>query len=165
VKKRSPATNDRPDAIKARALRLLAARPRSIVELRLRLRQRASDPTQVESVIEAMKRLGFLDDRSFALSRAQSLLASGRLGPRGAVARLLSKGVDRVTAEKAVGEALGDSTEESLAIRALAGRRYGPGATEKENARAARFLASRGFLGSTIGRVLALRDEVDFSES
>jgi regulatory protein len=164
VKKRAT-TPSSLESTRARALRLLAARPRSIAELRSRLRERAAEPAHVETVLDDMKRLGFLDDRSFATNRARSLLAGGRLGPRGVVSRLRAKGVNGDTAEKAMKEAMGDTSEDSLAIRALGGRPHGPKATEKENARAARFLLSRGFSGSTVTRVLRLDTEVDFSES
>jgi SOS response regulatory protein OraA/RecX len=128
------------------------------------LRERAAEFSDVDKVIEDLKRARLLDDGSYAENRARSLLSAGKLGPRGAVARLRAKGIDGATAAKAVETALGDSSEEALAVKALAGRRYGPDASDKENARAARFLLGRGFGGALVSRILRLRTEVEFGD-
>lgn len=157
----------RPDSTledaRKRALRLLAVEPRTTSELRNRLRQAEIPDTEVETVIQEMSRLGYLDDRVYAAGRARSLLENGKNGPRGVDAKLRAKGVAPEVAARAVEEAMSTISEDELARSALRGRTYGPRASAKDNARSARFLVARGFSGAVVARVLQLPDDIDAS--
>ncbi|GAB4237481.1 MAG: hypothetical protein Kow00109_11420 [Acidobacteriota bacterium] len=52
------------------AVRLLARRAYSTEELRRRLLRRGAEPRLVDDTIRRLRRLGYLDDRTFALNRA-----------------------------------------------------------------------------------------------
>ena len=62
------------------ALRALGARARSTGELREKLRQRAAQPEDVDSVLHALKQAGYLDDRRFAENYAAARLENQSLG-------------------------------------------------------------------------------------
>ena len=147
-----------------RALRLLASQPRSVAELRSRLERAKASAADTRAVIEEMTRLGYLNDRAYAEARVRSLRVGGKNGPRGAIAKLRAKGIDLEDAKRAVQLALAETSEDELAVAALAGRPYGRGADEKANARAARLLLRRGFSGKTVSRLVGLRDDFDISE-
>lgn len=159
---------------RSKALRLLAARPRTETEIRRRLEREGLSEVAPE-VVAWLVRLGYLDDAAYARDRARSLLAPGRLGPRLAERRLASAGIASADARAAVAAALaqsdlpgasggGDAAEAALA-RALAEKRTRgaplAGLGERERARLARFLLGRGFSGHAVSRVLevALEEE------
>lgn len=54
------------EGAKARALRVLSARPMSKAELKGRLRQKGESEEDADHVVELMERVGFLDDREYA---------------------------------------------------------------------------------------------------
>jgi regulatory protein len=142
-----------------RALRLLAARPRTAAELRARLRRLRVPEEQAGAVLRDLAGAGYLDDLSFARLWVQSRASR----PRG-VARLRwelrEKGVSTELIERAIREA---SAEEDLVAaeerqaRALVERRmhaYARLAPEARLRRIAGLLERRGFAASTIARVL-----------
>jgi regulatory protein len=153
---------------RARALRLLAARPRTESELRARL-ARAGFEAEAGEVVGWLRGLGYLDDAGYARDRARSLLAPGRLGPRLAERRLRTAGVPAEVAQRAVAEALlGDGAEgppaaaeaaERDRCRILAERRARRPVGEldaRERARLGRFLLGRGFSGECVAAVLGV---------
>jgi regulatory protein len=152
---------------RARALRLLAARPRTEAQIRERL-VRAGFPEEADGVVTWLRGLGYLDDAAFARANARAMLAPGKLGPRKAEQRLLQAGLPAEDARAAVREALqGDEGRQLGAAerdlcRTLAERRArGPLAELDDRARArlARFLAGRGFAGPVIASVLGLYED------
>ena len=148
---------------RSRALRLLAARPRTEAQILERL-VRAGFEAEAEGVVAWLRDLRYLDDEAFARDRAGSLVAPGRLGPRMAEQRLVAAGIPRDAARRAVREALGD--EETKRCRLLAEQRAGaagavPGAVpdnlgEREKARLSRFLLGRGFSGRAVSAALGV---------
>lgn len=141
---------------RARALRLLAARPRTEAQIRERL-IRAGFAGEEEGVVAWLRDLRYLDDDAFARDRAAGLVAPGRLGPRMAEQRLVAAGIPREAARRAVREALGD--DEVARCRTLAERRTrrSPGALDdREKARLSRFLLGRGFSGRAVASVLGV---------
>jgi regulatory protein len=147
---------------RARALRLLAARPRTEWQIRDRL-ARAGLEAQAGEVVGWLRGLGYLDDAAYAREQARSLLAPGRLGPRLAERRLAAAGVPRDLARRAVVEALaeggGAAAGEAARCRALAERRARAplGALdERERARLGRFLLGRGFSGAAVASALGV---------
>ncbi|MFN3888522.1 MAG: recombination regulator RecX [Aquabacterium sp.] len=137
-------------SLKGRALKYLAAREHSRVELRRKLGPYAETPEEVERVLDELESRRFLSAERFAesvahrrgarygASRVQAELAQHQLPPdvvRDAVQTLRDSEFDRAWA--------------------LWARRYGAIPTEAaERARQSRFLASRGFSGDIIRRIL-----------
>src|SRR6185312_210663 len=104
------------------ALRWLAVRDRTEGELRLKLKRKSYPADQIAAALERLRGLGYLDDARFARGRAEVLLARGRLGPRGVQARLLAAGLSREQIAEAVGKAMENRDELTLAKAALARR-------------------------------------------
>jgi regulatory protein len=138
---------------RARALRLLAARPRTEAQMRERL-ERAGFGAEAEDVVAWLKGLRYLDDAAFARDRAAGLVAPGRLGPRLAEQRLVAAGIPREAARRAVREALGD--DELARCRVLAERRAPGTLDDRGRARLSRFLLGRGFSGRAVSSVLGV---------
>jgi len=153
---------------RAKALRLLAARPRTAAEIRARL-ERAGHQAEAGEVVSWLERLGYLDDEAYARARAESLLAPGRLGPRMAERRLASAGIPSEMARRAIAGALGAGEGarggEAARCRALAARRA-PGPIgeldERERERLARFLLGRGFSGAAVSETLGVHVDDDY---
>jgi regulatory protein len=143
------------------AVRFLKVRDRSEKELRLKLRQKGVEADQIDVTIERMRTLGYLDDERFAKARAESLLARGRLGPRGVAARLSAAGVARESVKDAVDGAMESRSELELAIEVLQKKHpQARGTTDqKVRARAVRFLLGRGFSSSVISKALSVEFE------
>lgn len=63
--RKSSTSSDRQRCLDA-ASRYLAYRPRSVFEVKTRLRQRGFDPPTIEAVLQELRRNGSLDDLAFA---------------------------------------------------------------------------------------------------
>jgi regulatory protein len=148
------------------ALRYLATRARTEAQVRARL-ARAQLGAQAEEVIAWLARLGYVDDAAYARTRAQALVAPGRLGPRLAERRLRAAGIEGPLAREAVAAALaaaGPGGEgESALCRALAEKRAGTAdlaaLDERARRRLARFLLGRGFSGGAVSRALGIHED------
>ncbi|MEI7703830.1 MAG: regulatory protein RecX [Deltaproteobacteria bacterium] len=139
---------------RARALRILAARPRTEAQMRERL-VRAGFADEADGVVAWLRELRYLDDAAFARDRAASLTAVGRLGPRLAERRLVAAGIAPEDARRAVREAIGG--DEIARCRTIAQRRARGELGKldpREMARLSRFLLGRGFSGQTVSAVL-----------
>jgi regulatory protein len=102
---------------------LLAARQRSVAELRERLLTgRGATQTNVEEVIARLREYGYLDDAKFALSYASLRLRERPIGRRRLERDLLIKKVDKQTAGTALDEIFAATPEEKLIDRAIAKR-------------------------------------------
>jgi regulatory protein len=101
-----------------RAGHLLASRPRTEHEIRLRLGGAGYDDEVVERTVIRLIELRLLDDTAFAVQWvAERAVAKGRSGDA-LVAELASKGVDRATAEAAVAEAGIDEVAQATELAA-----------------------------------------------
>ncbi len=161
---------DDPATVLDAAARFLEVRPRSVEEVRRRLREAGYRPDLVEGAVDRMTVLGYLDDAAFARSWVES---RDRARPRGARAlrdELRRKGVAAADIEAALvaretaargtdegepsglpgdGErAVSRTSDEDAAVRLLA-RRGGPVLREpdprKRRAKAYALLARNGF--------------------
>ncbi len=104
-----------------RAGHLLASRPRTEHELRIRLGRAGYDEETVERAVTRLVELRLLDDRAFALQWvAERALSKGRSGDA-LVSELVERGIDRYLAEEAVAEAGLDEEFQAaeLAVRFL----------------------------------------------
>ena len=106
-----------------RAARLLAAKQRSIEELRERLLEgRGATKANVEEVIARLREYGYLDDAKFAQSYASIRLRERPIGRRRLSRDLWLKKVDKQTAEAALDEVFDATPESDLIDRAIAKR-------------------------------------------
>ena len=104
-----------------RALKFLAARPRSEAEVRRRLRAHKVEPGTVEAVLERLRRAGLVDDQAFANYWVENRATFRSKSKRALLAELKSKGVrDTEMLEQAVG-----ATDDQEAAYRLAAKRAG----------------------------------------
>jgi regulatory protein len=107
----------------ARAFRLLAAKPRSVAELRERLLEKPwADEATVDRVISRLSELGYLNDEQFAASYASSKLTTRPLGRTRLRRDLHRKKVSSEAAEQALDEIYSERSEEDLIDQAIAKR-------------------------------------------
>jgi regulatory protein len=106
-----------------RAAKLLAAKQRSVEELRERLLEsRGATTPIVDEVIARMREYGYLDDAKFAQSYASLRLRERPIGRRRLERDLSLKKVDKQTASTALDEVFEETPEEDLIERAIAKR-------------------------------------------
>jgi regulatory protein len=112
-----------PEQIRARtfqhAVKLLAAKPRSIAELRERLSERCSSKAVVETVIGRLREYGYLDDERFAFSYASLKVRQQPVGRRRLQQSLMMKKVDRSVADEALDQVFAETSEGELIDRAI----------------------------------------------
>ena len=86
-----------------RAVKLLAAKPRSILELRERLLEKSwTNDAIVDAVIDKLKEYGYLDDAKYAGDLAASKLRQKPQGKRRLQQALSRKKLDRETLDTAI---------------------------------------------------------------
>ena len=106
-----------------RAAKLLAAKQRSVEELRERLLEgRGATKANVEEVIARLREYGYLDDAKFAQSYASLRVRERPIGRRRLQRDLWLKKVDKQTIETALDEVFESTPEEELIDRAIAKR-------------------------------------------
>ncbi len=140
---------------KSDALRLLAARPRSVEELRGRLKLKKHPAEEIENVLETLKKQGLLDDEKFAKLMTVSKTLSRPVGRRQLEMDMKRKGISTRIIESTM-SGLTDYDEKE-AVRKLvesrAARMKGL-PPEKRKARLFGFLKRRGFSSDAIYSVL-----------
>ncbi|HSK63593.1 MAG TPA: regulatory protein RecX [Pyrinomonadaceae bacterium] len=106
-----------------RAVKLLAAKPRSVAELRERL-LRGKNPNQevVETVIARLREYGYLNDERFAFGYASYKVKQRPLGRRRLERELKFKKVDNGVANQALEMVFTETPEEQLIDQAIAKR-------------------------------------------
>ena len=103
-----------------RAVKLVAAKSRSVAELRERLLQsRQANKSDVEAVISRLKEYGYLDDERFAFSYATLKVKQRPIGRRRLERDLKFKKVDSAVANEALELVYTETTEEELIDRAI----------------------------------------------
>ena len=103
-----------------RAAKLLAARPRSVEELRERLLEgRGATKAIVESVIQRLSEYGYLDDARFAQSYASLRVQQRPIGRQRLQRDLWLKKIDKATADEALDVVFAATPEEELIDRAI----------------------------------------------
>ena len=117
---RTRATQTRlsPEELRARTFqragKLLAAKARSVAELRERLLERCPDEAVVESVIARMREYGYLDDERYAVSFASSRVRQSPIGRRRLEQSLAMKKIDRAVAGEALDQVFAETPEAEL---------------------------------------------------
>ena len=111
------------EAAERAALRALARRAHARLDLQRRLVKKQHPPAAVEAALERLTLRGLLDDRRFAEQYA-ALRATRGKGPARLLRDLQAQGVERRTAEQAVGRALEEEgIDPGLEARAVATKR------------------------------------------
>ena len=106
-----------------RAVKLLAAKPRSVGELRTRLLEKHwTNDEIVDSVIEKLKEYKYLDDDQFAGDLALSKLRQKPQGKRKLQQSLSRKQISRETMDRAIESAFEKMPESELLDQAIAKR-------------------------------------------
>ena len=137
-------------SLKGRALKYLAAREHSRVELTRKLGPHAESPAQIEAVLNELEAKGLLSAQRFADSMLH------RKAARFGAARLQAELAQHHLPADIAREAAQSLRETEFArAHALWVRRYGvPPESTEDRARQTRFLAGRGFSSEVIRRVL-----------
>jgi SOS response regulatory protein OraA/RecX len=138
---------------RARAFLLLAGRDHFAGEVARKLIGRGFARDVVERLIEELTGRGYLDDYRVGVRFAKGQLEAKARGKARIGAALASKGVDRQTIDRILGE-LSEKNEESQA-RSLAAKLLGKG---RERASVYRSLLGRGF-PPEIARTAVFREE------
>lgn len=136
------------DRVFAKALRLLAARPRSELQLRERLAIVADGQTeQVDRCIDRLKELGFVNDQSFARNYATYRVSAKPMGRLRLARELGARRVDHRTITETLDSVFDQITEEELIDSAMAkhARRRGRPRDQREARRLFDHLLRLGF--------------------
>jgi regulatory protein len=103
-----------------RAVKLLAAKPRSVGELRERLLEKGwTNHEIVDAVIEKLSEYKYLDDQKFASDLAVSKLRQQPQGKRRLKQTLSQKKLDKETVDEAISSAFEKFPESELIDRAI----------------------------------------------
>ena len=140
------------------AARLLAMHPRSVYELLAKLRERGHNPGAAAAAVGRLETAGVLSDETFARHFARVRAPRGH-GPSRLLHDLLSKGVDRRLAERAIAEVLeAEGLNAPGRARALAKKRaaqLGGLPPRQQRRRLLAYLARRGFRGREVQDMVA----------
>jgi regulatory protein len=135
------------------AVRALARRPHARGDLRRRLLQKQHPPAAVDAALERLADRGLLDEQRFAEHYAATRAQRGR-GPARLLQDLLSQGVDRAIAERAIHVALAEEGfDEGTAVVQVARHRaaqLGQLPVQVRRRRLLAYLARRGFRGAGV---------------
>lgn len=145
---------------KRAAMRLLARRPRTIREIRDRLRVQEFSDADINTTIDDLKESGLVNDAEFAAMYIRDTLALRPMGKLLVKRKLLLHGIDKATADHVVDQAFHEHSQDDAAL--LLGRKYlqrvTGGSTPSDNLkvrrRLAAFLGRRGYSWETIQNVL-----------
>ncbi|HYS62740.1 MAG TPA: recombination regulator RecX [Paraburkholderia sp.] len=137
-------------SLKGRALGYLSRREYSRAELARKLKPFVEETDSLDAVLDSLETENWLSDSRFAESLVHR--RSSRLGASRIVGELKQHAVDPALVE----EASAQLRETELArAQAVWRKKFGRlPETPTERAKQARFLASRGFSGATIGKIL-----------
>lgn len=147
-------------SLKARAIAYLSRREHSRLELQRKLSAYSDDPAEIQAVLDALQREHWQSDQRYAQSYVHRTAA--RQGSRRILGALRQQGVDETL--------LADfqdslrATEFSRAHEVWQRKFPNPPVDARDYARQYRFMASRGFSGQVIGKILSSRHRVDGDE-
>ncbi|WP_404980493.1 MULTISPECIES: recombination regulator RecX [Caballeronia] len=142
-------------SLKGRALGYLSRREYSRAELSRKLRPYVEEADSLETLLDSLERDGWLSNERFVESVVHRRAA--RMGG----SRIINELKRHAVGDALIGETAGKlAVTETARAQAVWERKYGVlPETPAERAKQARFLAARGFSGSTIGKILKGGDE------
>jgi regulatory protein len=139
-------------AVEASAVRLLAGREHTRLELQRKLRARHADEALVETVLDDLERRGLLSDERFAERYVEQRGCRG-YGPLRIRAELAERGIGGELATRWLDDGHHDWSE--ILADAAAGKfGSGPVSDRRELAKRGRFLEQRGFPIGLVRRYL-----------
>lgn len=138
-------------SLKGRALRLLSGREHSRAELERKLAPHEEEPGQLRRVLDDLQAKGFIDHQRVADSVVHR--RAGKLGAARIRQELQGKGLDAELVAQAVASLT--ATELQRAREVWRRKFDAPPESPSERGKQARFLASRGFAGEVIRKVLS----------
>jgi regulatory protein len=145
-------------SLKGRALRALAARDYSRVELERKLQSFEQEPGQLAQALDELQAKGFLSDQRAADSLAHR--RGQKLGTARVVQEMRSRGIDADAIESATQDLKASELERA---REVWRKKFGePAHDPAERGKQMRFLISRGFSSEIIRRVVAGGQDEDF---
>lgn len=149
-----------------RALNLLARRPRSVREIRDRLRQKGFDQPAIDAAVERLAGWNYVDDAEFARYWVENRETHKPRGRRLLEQELRTKGVEREVIREAIDEADLDERASALAVGRAKLRAYAGLDPLVVRRRLGSYLARRGYdfgtVRATVDRLLGEEDD-DFS--
>ncbi|MEO6590540.1 MAG: regulatory protein RecX [Pyrinomonadaceae bacterium] len=151
-----------------RAVRLLAAKPRSVEELRQRLFEKEwTNSAIIEEILEKLKEYNYLNDEQFAKSLASSKLRQKPLGKRRLKQTLSQKKLDKETVEQAI-ENVYENTPEDEVIEIAIKKRLrikGKPETREDSKKFYDYLMRQGFsydlISSKMREIGRFEDEIN----
>ncbi len=141
-----------PETVEQTALRFLGRRDRTEAQLRAFLARKGASPPEVRSLLRRFAARGYVDDVAYARRWARARLGRLPMGRARLEEELLSQGIARSTAERALDELFGAQSEFALARECL--RRRSTRRAPKSHVHAAMLLRRYGFAEETIETVL-----------
>ncbi|HDQ45078.1 MAG TPA: hypothetical protein ENN17_06190 [bacterium] len=141
---------------KEKALRLIAYRPRSVEEVRKRLRETGCDPSIVQEVIDNLVRVNLLNDAEFAASYVRSRLIQKPISRRLMESELRAKGIADAVMASVLEREYETGSDEAIARELIRKkvRQYAGQDPLKVRKKLSDFLARRGFGWDVIGTVV-----------
>jgi regulatory protein len=134
------------------AVRYLARRDRTVVQVERFLVHKGASPSEVREIVTRLSQLRYLDDRAYAERWVAARVARRPMGRARLEAELSGRGVAEKVAVQAIRGALRDLDEETLARRVLSSaRRTGRRLTLRQSVR---LLRQRGFEEETVERIM-----------
>jgi regulatory protein len=127
------------------ALRLLAHRPRAVVELTRRLRQKGYGPDAIDGAIAKLREWHYLDDGDFARRWVETRQLHRPRAARLITQELRQKGVDTETIDEALADADLDERGDALRLAHQKARSYAALPPDVQRRRLSSFLARRGY--------------------
>lgn len=138
-------------SLKGRALRLLSGREHSRTELERKLRAYETEPGELARALDELEAKGFINEQRVLESVVHRRAA--KMGAARVRQELQAKGLSPDAVAQAVADLQGSEVERA---REVWRKKFGqPPADAAERGKQMRFLASRGFGGDTIRRVVS----------
>ena len=144
-----------PVSLKGRALRLLSGREYSRAELERKLAEFEEEPGALAKALDELQAKGFISEQRVVESVLHR--RSAKLGTSRIRQELQSKGLDREVVDQAVEQLRATEVDRA---REVWRKKFGvPPSDAAERGKQMRFLASRGFGGDAIHKVVAGSNE------
>ncbi|WP_233831969.1 recombination regulator RecX [Paraburkholderia sp. ZP32-5] len=144
-------------SLKGRALGYLSRREYSRAELARKLQPYVEETDSLDTVLDSLEAENWLSDSRFAESLIHR--RASRLGTSRILGELKQHALNPALVEEATAQLRDTELTRALAVWR---KKFGElPQTPAERAKQARFLASRGFSGATIGKILKGIDEMD----
>lgn len=146
---------------KVHAVRLLAHRPRSTLELRTRLRRNGFSDHAIDAAMERMSELGYVNDEEFAAYWVENRQQHRPRGRRLIASELRSKGISPAVVDNTLDEAEIDEYSEALELAQKRAERLRGLERDVWRRRLAGFLQRRGYGWDVVRRVMDTIEAAD----